>query len=184
MLHLPRSAKLCLEVLFIARCARIASNCVFITIQVCEKCPNVKLERESELLTVHVEPGMEPGQVISFFEEGEPIIDGEVSPARNLCSSSLLVGPAHGFRDSRPVAPGLACLRSFQSGLMGYCRPLPPGINLMFLPYHHPLEAPPVPIVPSHLPRPLCMFLLCCAAGRPQVRDPAASRCTVGAPRQ
>lgn len=47
------------------------------TIQVCEKCPNVKLERDSESLTVHVEPGMPPGHVISFFEEGEPIVDGE-----------------------------------------------------------------------------------------------------------
>ena len=79
-------------------CEKCLQLCVFITIQVCEKCPNVKLERESELLTVHVEPGMEPGQVISFFEEGEPIVDGEVSTAQRLFSSSL-VGPAHGFRD-------------------------------------------------------------------------------------
>jgi len=45
--------------------------------QVCEDCPNVKLEREQEILTVHVEPGMTNGQHITFFEEGEPIIDGE-----------------------------------------------------------------------------------------------------------
>lgn len=45
--------------------------------QVCENCPNVKLDRESEVLTVHVEPGMNPGQMITFFEEGEPIVDGE-----------------------------------------------------------------------------------------------------------
>jgi len=45
--------------------------------QVCEKCENVKLDREGEILTVHVEPGMIPGQQISFFEEGEPVVDGE-----------------------------------------------------------------------------------------------------------
>lgn len=45
--------------------------------QVCEDCPNVKLEREQESITVHVEPGMNDGQYISFFEEGEPLIDGE-----------------------------------------------------------------------------------------------------------
>ncbi|KAL6765851.1 ER DnaJ-like protein 1 [Haematococcus lacustris] len=45
--------------------------------QVCEQCPNVKLEREQEVLTVHVEPGMANGQAITFFEEGEPMIDGE-----------------------------------------------------------------------------------------------------------
>lgn len=45
--------------------------------QVCEKCPNVKLAQESETLTVHIEPGMMAGHVIEFFEEGEPMIDGE-----------------------------------------------------------------------------------------------------------
>lgn len=45
--------------------------------QVCEDCPNVKFEREQEALTVHVEPGMLDGQFITFFEEGEPVIDGE-----------------------------------------------------------------------------------------------------------
>eukprot|EP00798_Chlamydomonas_sp_ICE-L_P007528 gene7528-677_t len=46
-------------------------------VQECEKCPNVKLEREQETLTVHVEPGMQDGEHINFFEEGEPLIDGE-----------------------------------------------------------------------------------------------------------
>eukprot|EP00803_Ostreobium_quekettii_P005384 evm.model.scf_472.3 EVM.evm.TU.scf_472.3 scf_472:26701-32391(+) len=45
--------------------------------QVCEQCPNVKYVRESEVLTVRVEPGMKHEQEISFFEEGEPAIDGE-----------------------------------------------------------------------------------------------------------
>ncbi|EFN52402.1 hypothetical protein CHLNCDRAFT_138873 [Chlorella variabilis] len=45
--------------------------------QVCEDCPNVKYERESESLTVSVEPGMPDGHTITFFEEGEPILDGE-----------------------------------------------------------------------------------------------------------
>jgi hypothetical protein len=31
--------------------------------QVCEDCPNVKLGREQESMTVHVEPGMVNGQV-------------------------------------------------------------------------------------------------------------------------
>ena len=26
---------------------------------------------------MHIEPGMPPGHVISFFEEGEPVVDGE-----------------------------------------------------------------------------------------------------------
>jgi DnaJ family protein B protein 11 len=44
---------------------------------VCDECPNVKLEREREPLTVHVEPGMADGHEITFFEEGEPMVDGE-----------------------------------------------------------------------------------------------------------
>jgi DnaJ family protein B protein 11 len=47
------------------------------TQQVCDECPNVKLDRAREALTVHVEPGMAEGHVIAFFEEGEPMIDGE-----------------------------------------------------------------------------------------------------------
>ncbi|KAI7839136.1 hypothetical protein COHA_007139 [Chlorella ohadii] len=47
------------------------------TTQVCEDCPNVKLVRETDALTVSVEPGMADGHTITFFEEGEPIIDGE-----------------------------------------------------------------------------------------------------------
>jgi DnaJ family protein B protein 11 len=47
------------------------------TQQVCEECPNVKLDREREPITVHVEPGMVDGQEIVFFEEGEPMVDGE-----------------------------------------------------------------------------------------------------------
>ena len=46
-------------------------------VQECEECPNVKLVRESEFLTVEVEPGMVDGQEISFFEHGEPLIDGD-----------------------------------------------------------------------------------------------------------
>lgn len=51
------------------------------TTQVCEDCPNVKYERESESLTVSVEPGMPDGHTITFFEEGEPILDGEAAAA-------------------------------------------------------------------------------------------------------
>lgn len=45
--------------------------------QVCEECPAVKLEREKDTIVVHVEPGMVEGQEITFFEEGEPMVDGE-----------------------------------------------------------------------------------------------------------
>ncbi|XP_021770124.1 dnaJ protein ERDJ3B-like [Chenopodium quinoa] len=48
-----------------------------ITEQVCEKCPNVKYEREGYSLTVDIEKGMKDGQEISFYEDGEPKIDGE-----------------------------------------------------------------------------------------------------------
>eukprot|EP00877_Chromochloris_zofingiensis_P008641 jgi/Chrzof1/402/Cz01g14160.t1 len=47
------------------------------TQNVCEECPNVKLEREQEPINVHVEPGMHDGHEITFFEEGEPMVDGE-----------------------------------------------------------------------------------------------------------
>lgn len=47
------------------------------TTQTCETCDNVRMEREQEVITVHVEPGMINGQVIKFFEEGEPMVDGE-----------------------------------------------------------------------------------------------------------
>ena len=46
-------------------------------VQECEECPNVKLVRESEFLTVDVDPGMKDGQELSFFEHGEPLIDGD-----------------------------------------------------------------------------------------------------------
>jgi len=56
--------------------------------QVCEKCPNVKLEREEEMLTVHIEPGMMPGHIIEFFEEGEPMIDGETGDLKLMVRPS------------------------------------------------------------------------------------------------
>ncbi len=47
------------------------------TQKVCEECDNVKLAREPDTLSVSVESGMVDGQEIAFFEEGEPLIDGE-----------------------------------------------------------------------------------------------------------
>lgn len=47
------------------------------TEQVCDQCPNVKYVREGDFLTVDIEKGMQDGQEVSFFEEGEPKIDGE-----------------------------------------------------------------------------------------------------------
>ncbi|KAK8965694.1 hypothetical protein KSP40_PGU013027 [Platanthera guangdongensis] len=48
-----------------------------ITEQVCEECPNVKYEREGYFITVDIEKGMKDGQDVTFYEDGEPIIDGE-----------------------------------------------------------------------------------------------------------
>jgi len=47
------------------------------TTQECEQCQNVQLSREVETLSVAVEPGMRDGQEIVFFEQGEPMIDGD-----------------------------------------------------------------------------------------------------------
>ncbi|XP_057776662.1 dnaJ protein ERDJ3B-like [Salvia miltiorrhiza] len=47
------------------------------TEEVCEQCPNVKFERESDFITVDIEKGMKDGQEVLFYEEGEPKIDGE-----------------------------------------------------------------------------------------------------------
>ncbi|KAK9824319.1 hypothetical protein WJX72_009416 [[Myrmecia] bisecta] len=47
------------------------------TTQECEQCDNVRFVREAETLNVSVEPGMKDGEHITFFEEGEPMIDGE-----------------------------------------------------------------------------------------------------------
>ncbi|XP_076952252.1 dnaJ protein ERDJ3B-like [Bidens hawaiensis] len=47
------------------------------TEEVCEQCPNVKYEREGNFITVDIEKGMQDGQEVVFYEEGEPIIDGE-----------------------------------------------------------------------------------------------------------
>ncbi|XP_059625603.1 dnaJ protein ERDJ3B [Cornus florida] len=47
------------------------------TEQVCEQCPNVKYEREGYFVTVDIEKGMQDGEEVVFYEDGEPIIDGE-----------------------------------------------------------------------------------------------------------
>lgn len=47
------------------------------TTRVCEECPNLQYERTQDTLSVSVEPGMVEDQEIAFFEEGEPLIDGE-----------------------------------------------------------------------------------------------------------
>ncbi|KAK4737992.1 hypothetical protein R3W88_001689 [Solanum pinnatisectum] len=47
------------------------------TEQVCDKCPNVKFEREGYHITVDIEKGMQDGQEVVFYEDGEPKIDGE-----------------------------------------------------------------------------------------------------------
>ncbi|KAK7344393.1 hypothetical protein VNO77_13937 [Canavalia gladiata] len=52
------------------------------TEQVCEKCPNVKYEKEGYFITVDIEKGMQDGQEVLFYEDGEPIIDGESGDLR------------------------------------------------------------------------------------------------------
>ncbi|EPS66939.1 hypothetical protein M569_07836, partial [Genlisea aurea] len=52
------------------------------TEQVCEQCPNVKYEREGEFISVDIEKGMQDGQEVVFFEDGEPKIDGEAGDLR------------------------------------------------------------------------------------------------------
>ncbi|KAL8142629.1 hypothetical protein V2J09_015661 [Rumex salicifolius] len=47
------------------------------TEQVCDECPNVKLEREGYSITVDIEKGMKDGEEVVFYEDGEPKIDGE-----------------------------------------------------------------------------------------------------------
>ncbi|CAM0957657.1 unnamed protein product [Alopecurus aequalis] len=47
------------------------------TEQVCDQCANVKYVRDGDFLTVDIEKGMQDGQEVLFFEEGEPKIDGE-----------------------------------------------------------------------------------------------------------
>lgn len=47
------------------------------TQQVCEDCPNVRFERVGELLTVEIERGMQNGQAINFYHEGEAVMDGD-----------------------------------------------------------------------------------------------------------
>ncbi|KAL1827334.1 hypothetical protein ACET3Z_005746 [Daucus carota] len=47
------------------------------TEQICEKCPNVKYVREGFEVTVDIQKGMQDGEEVVFYEDGEPIIDGE-----------------------------------------------------------------------------------------------------------
>ncbi|KAJ0625361.1 putative DnaJ domain, Chaperone J-domain superfamily, DnaJ subfamily A member [Helianthus annuus] len=52
------------------------------TEEVCEQCPNVKYVREGDFITVDIEKGMQDGEEVVFYEEGEPIIDGEPGDLR------------------------------------------------------------------------------------------------------
>ncbi|KAF5745906.1 DnaJ subfamily B member 11 [Tripterygium wilfordii] len=52
------------------------------TEQVCEECQNVKYVREGYFVTVDIEKGMQDGQEVVFYDDGEPIIDGEPGDLR------------------------------------------------------------------------------------------------------
>lgn len=47
------------------------------TQEVCEECPNVKYVREGYFIDVDIEKGMQDGHEVVFYEDGEPMIDGE-----------------------------------------------------------------------------------------------------------
>ncbi|GLU07290.1 hypothetical protein SLE2022_242540 [Rubroshorea leprosula] len=47
------------------------------TEEVCEECQNVKYEREGYEITVDIEKGMQDGEEVVFYDDGEPKIDGE-----------------------------------------------------------------------------------------------------------
>ena len=51
------------------------------TQQECQECPNVKFERESETLSVSVEPGMTDGQVSGQFWHSNKALPAPCSPA-------------------------------------------------------------------------------------------------------
>ncbi|RZS17391.1 hypothetical protein BHM03_00049515, partial [Ensete ventricosum] len=63
--------------------------------QVCEQCPNVKFEREGYFVTVDIEKGMQDGQEVLFYEDGEPKIDGE---AGDLKQFRIQTAPHERFR--------------------------------------------------------------------------------------
>ena len=54
----------------------------------CEECPNVKLARESGTLRVEIDPGVPDGHELLFFEEGEPLVDGEPGDLRMRIKTS------------------------------------------------------------------------------------------------
>ena len=54
----------------------------------CEECPNVKLARESGFLRAEIDPGVPDGHELLFFEEGEPLVDGEPGDLRMRIKTS------------------------------------------------------------------------------------------------
>ncbi|KAJ8899073.1 hypothetical protein K2173_010226 [Erythroxylum novogranatense] len=52
------------------------------TEQVCEQCQSVKFEQEGYFVTVDIEKGMQDGQEVVFYEDGEPKVDGEAGDLR------------------------------------------------------------------------------------------------------
>ncbi len=50
--------------------------------EVCEECPNVKITRDFQSMNVEIVPGLPDGHVLGLFEEGQPIIDGDLRDIR------------------------------------------------------------------------------------------------------
>ncbi|KAF5726359.1 DnaJ like subfamily B member 11 [Tripterygium wilfordii] len=49
---------------------------------VCQECQNVKYVREGYFLTVDIEKGMQDEQEVVFYDDGEPIVDGQPGDLR------------------------------------------------------------------------------------------------------
>ena len=71
-------------------------------VQSCDDCPAMKLVHAPETLHVEVEPGMRDGTEITFFEQGEPLLDGEPG---DLKFRLVTVAPAAARRGGA-AAPG------------------------------------------------------------------------------
>ena len=50
--------------------------------EVCDECPNVKITRDFQSMNVEIVPGLPDGHVLELFEEGEPILDGDLGDIR------------------------------------------------------------------------------------------------------
>lgn len=50
--------------------------------QVCEKCPEIHRQRVADTIQISVDPGERDGEEFLFYDEGEPVVDGEPGDLR------------------------------------------------------------------------------------------------------